>query len=300
MLSECFYWIFNMSILGALCGLAVLVLRKIKAIPRFAVYLLWAVPLARFLLPIGVGSRFSLLNLLSGFLARTVAVSPGAPWLSASNLVRAADSYFPIVYRNDTLTGVFRAASAVWAVLAAAAILTAVTLYCVTIWERKGARRIKENLYRSSQVAAPAVYGIIRPKIILPEAMDEGALPYILLHEQVHIRRRDNLWRMLAVLTACVHWFNPLVWVFLKAFFADMELACDAGVMKETGRPREYAAAVLSAASGKTMFASAFGGAKVRLRVENILSYKKLTVLSGVCTALLLAAVAAALLTNAR
>ncbi len=26
---------------------------------------------------------------------------------------------------------------------------------------------------------------------------------------------------------ACLHWFNPLVWLFLKRLYADLELACD-------------------------------------------------------------------------
>ena len=34
MLGEIFYWIFNMSIAASLCGLAVLLIRAIKIIPR--------------------------------------------------------------------------------------------------------------------------------------------------------------------------------------------------------------------------------------------------------------------------
>ena len=47
------------------------------------------------------------------------------------------------------------------------------------------------------------------------------------------------------------------------------------------------------------MFASPFGGAKVRLRVKNILNYRKLSALSVVGFAALVLAIAYVLLTNA-
>ena len=129
-----------------------------------------------------------------------------------------------------------------------------------------------------------------------------GDIDYIILHEQVHIARRNNLFRIVAVITACVHWFNPLLWVFLKYFFADMELACDAKVLKSLNecQTKEYALTILTCASGKTFFASAFGGgAKTKVRIENILSYKKLTVISSLFFDALVVAIAVIIITNA-
>jgi beta-lactamase regulating signal transducer with metallopeptidase domain len=80
-----------------------------------------------------------------------------------------------------------------------------------------------------------------------------------------------------------------------------MELACDAKVLKilSESEAKEYANAILSCSSGKAFFASAFGGAKTRVRIENILSYKKLTVLSSLFFAALLMAIALIIITNA-
>ena len=47
------------------------------------------------------------------------------------------------------------------------------------------------------------------------------------------------------------------------------------------------------------MFVSAFGGANVRTRIENLVSYKQMTLFSAVCFGLLVAAVIYALITNA-
>ena len=303
MLAEVFYWIVNMSILAGFTGLIVAMLRKIPRIPRFAVYLLWLLPLIRFWIPFGPVSQWSLLGLISRFTTRTVMIwnEPGVPEFSMSNSIQAADSYFPILYKSDTLEDVFAVGSVIWVVIAAAAILTSIFLYAVTKRELRDARHLRGNIWQSGKITAPAVYGIFRAKIIIPDFVTEQDLPYILAHEKVHIRRRDNLWRVIAIITACVHWFNPLSWIFLKWFFTDMELACDSKALRVLGedRAKAYASALLACAAGKSVFASAFGGARTRVRIENILSYKKLTVLSTLAFGALIAAVAFVLITNA-
>ena len=62
---------------------------------------------------------------------------------------------------------------------------------------------------------------------------------------------------------------------------------------------KQYAHALLNARESKTVFASSFGGAKLRTRVENIVSYKKMTILSLVGFIILAAVIAYVLLTNA-
>lgn len=62
---------------------------------------------------------------------------------------------------------------------------------------------------------------------------------------------------------------------------------------------KEYALSLLESKQGTTVFASAFGGAKIRTRIENILSIKKLTGLSLTVFIVLLGAVFYVLLTNA-
>lgn len=306
MLSELFYWILNISIIGSLSGLIVLLLRKIKKLPRFAAYLLWSVPFLRLWIPFGIANQYSLLSLLSKFTTKTIVIwekVPGLkiPELTTTNLVMAADHYFPIVYKTDSLKNVFAVASVVWAIVVAAAILASGLLYVVTKSELRAAVLIRDNIYQSDKIIAPAVYGIFRPKIIIPTAIAECDIDYILMHEQVHISRRDNLLRVIAVITACVHWFNPLAWIFLKCFFADMELSCDAKVLKklEDHQTKNYASALLSCASGKTFFASSFGGAKTKIRIQNILLYKKLTALPSLFFGALFIAIVIVLITNA-
>lgn len=301
MLHNLFYWVLNMSIAGSVMGCIILLLRKIKDIPRFGIYLLWVVPLIRFWLPLGIANKYSLMSLIARVTTRTVVVYEEGllPPLSFSNYFMAAESYFPLTYKSNLLEGVFRVASGIWAILALGALVAAALLYAFTKVEVKDAIGIRGNICRSDQVLSPTVYGIFRPKIILPPWVDADNF-YILEHEQVHIRRRDNLWRAVAIITACLHWFNPLVWRFLQTFFTDMELACDAKVIKDytPGQRKGYASALLGCSRQRSFFASAFGSAKIRVRIENILSYRKLTLFSSLFFAGLFVAIAIVLLTN--
>ncbi len=301
-----FYWVLNMSILGSIAGILILCLGKIKRIPAFAIYTLWSVVLLRLLIPFGLENKYSLLNLLSGFAVKTVKLPPGNefPQLSLTNFARAVDSYFPIVYKTELLAKVFKAAAAVWFAIGAASVIAVVVVYLFAKAEIKTSIVIKDNLYINDRIRTPMVYGVLHPKIILPAGLDltTNTLEYILSHEKVHIRRKDNLFKVIAILTACIHWFNPLVWLFLKHFFNAMELACDAKLLKNYSdtQKKEYASALLDCAEKQSsLLFPAFGGTKIKRRIENILSYKKLTVFSCLCFTALLVSVAIILLTNA-
>lgn len=302
-MGDLFYWLFNMSIVGAVTGLAVVLIRLIKRIPRRWIVLLWAIPFLRFLIPLGVGGKYSLMSLLSRFATKTVVVYEGdLTEYTATNVIQAAKNYFPITFKVDLLADVFRYAALVWIIVAAALILAMGILYAVTLSELRDAEQLRGSIYCSPKITTPAVYGILRPRIILPESCrDLEELDLIVLHERRHIRRLDNLWRILAFLTAAIHWFNPAAWLFLKLYLADAELACDESVLSRlpAGEHKRYAHALLNAREGKAVFASAFGGAKVRTRIERILSYKKMTVASGIAFAALIGAIAYFLLTNA-
>lgn len=302
MLGEIFYWIFNMSIAAAICGLPIMLIRMIKKIPRRVSVFLWLIPFIRMLIPVGIAGKYGLMTFISRFTTKTVTVFEVDDFiLTATNCIMAVDGYEPITYKTDLLEGLFGAASWVWLVVGLALLIAFLILYTVTLGELSDARRLEGNVYISEKVTSPALYGVFRPRIILPRKYQECELKYILMHERAHARRGDNIVRLLALVTVCVHWFNPLAWLFLKLLFADLELACDEAVLKKCNaeQRKEYAHTILSAVERTSVFASSFGGAKIRLRVENILSYKKLSAISAAGMAALLIAIAYILLTNA-
>lgn len=298
---EVFYWLFNMSIAASLAGIAVLLIGKIKRLPRRFVRILWAIPLLRMWIPFGVGSKYGIMSLISKITTRTVIVYDGSQTLTMTNSVMAANSYFPITYKTNLLSDLFRVSSVIWIIVAVAVIFLLFVLQQITKRELRDAVLLRDNIYISDKVTSPAVYGVLRPRIIIPDSFRDKDLTMILAHENAHIKGADNFWRILAFVTAALHWFNPLSWVFLRSFLMEIELACDERVLARlsTSERKDYASMLLHCVEERNIFASAFGGAKVRVRIGNILSYRKLSLFSAVAFILLAAAIAYILLTNA-
>lgn len=306
MLDTAFYFALNMSIMAAAIGLVVLVVRRLKMLPRFAAYAMWGLVFIRLIVPFAFTSKASFFN-LTGSLVKRVVVVPtpvqDSVSLTTSNAIGAAKSYFPVTYRTDLLERFFGTAALVWVIIAMAALIASFVLYYLTGCELRKAKHLTGNLHVSDMVSSPMVFGVFKQRIIIPSSLagDEPGLKYVLLHEEVHIRRRDNLWRFVAVCTACVHWFNPLVWLYLRMFLNDMELACDAEAVKllSAGERKEYAHTLVNYGTGQRVFMStAFGRSNVKVRVLNVMSYRRLTALAAIVSILFIAAIAAALLTN--
>lgn len=84
----------------------------------------------------------------------------------------------------------------------------------------------------TERVPSPALFGLVRPRLLMSadllEHLSEEELRHVFLHELAHLRRLDLLWAWLSALVQVVHWFNPLVWWAFRQMRSDRELACDA------------------------------------------------------------------------
>ncbi|NCA67887.1 MAG: M56 family metallopeptidase [Clostridia bacterium] len=303
MKTDLFYWLLNANIYGVLIGLVLIIVRKIK-MPRRVVCALWLLPFLRLWLPFGFTSRFSVFNLVSKYAVKTVTVQTSyhsVRFFSYANCIQKADSYFPVTYKTNVLERVFETAALIWLIGFCTIVLTGTLLYIFTMTEIKNARHLRDNIYVSDRVTSPALYGIFKPRIIIPEYLKNADLTYIILHENAHARRKDNFFRCVALFTCTLHWYNPLVWLLLKKYLSDIELACDESVIAKADKNtrKEYALSLFSALEAQSAFISAFGGAKIRVRINNILSYRALSVFSTIIMLAFIAAAAFALLTNA-
>ncbi len=303
MLQEVFYWIFNMSITAALTGALIMLVRRIKKLPRRLAVFLWVIPFLRMTIPFGLNSPYSLMSFLSRITTKTIVVYHPTEHIAFSymNSIMAANSYFPITYKTTIFENIFSAASVIWIIGTLSILLTLAVTYWTTMAEIKDSIHLRDNIYLSEKVISPAAYGIVKPKIILPLSYKDRDTELVILHEKTHIHGLDNLWRILAFIMTAVHWFDPFCWLFLKCFLTDLELSCDERALAKLGpdRAKEYALTLLESRPGTTVFASAFGGAKIRTRIENILSFQKMTWLSLTVFALLIGAICFCLLTNA-
>ena len=84
-----------------------------------------------------------------------------------------------------------------------------------------------------SDTQSPLLFGIIRPRIIIPDRdFDSGSLRLIFAHELTHLKHRDLVVKLLGVAAGCVHWFNPVIYPLRKSLNTVCELCCDESVLR--------------------------------------------------------------------
>ena len=158
-------------------------------------------------------------------------------------------------------------------------------------------QKITIRIFVHDRIRSPLVFGIIRQKIAIPKSLlqlEQTQMQYVLTHEMVHIRRHDNLWKLLSAAAVCIHWFNPAVWLMYMLSARDLELSCDEQVLSVHGSRgrQEYAMTLLTLAQnqmGTTLFCSGFLENPVKERIVAIMKYRKLTGIGVLCAVMLFA-----------
>jgi beta-lactamase regulating signal transducer with metallopeptidase domain len=118
---------------------------------------------------------------------------------------------------------------------------------------RRAGLRHSPALLVSARALAPFAMGVLRPAIILPAGwiarLSDTDLETILLHEAVHVRRRDVLRLELATLLGVVWWWNPVCRLAVARWRALIEDACDDHVLvASSAGSADYCGSLLRAA----------------------------------------------------
>ena len=312
--------VLNMSITASIAILVVLLARVVlKRAPKVFSYALWAVVLFRLLCPISLTSRFSLMGL---FPAPTTEMG-GIEYVSlnmshmerpaitvdipASDLNQTTDHRVdPSVEGaavDSSIDFLISIVSIVW-ICGVVAMLPFHLLQLIRLRRKlTGAVPLQDNIYLADYIPTPFVMGLIRPKIYLPSAMSDAEQSYIIQHEKQHIRRCDHVIKLLAFAAVCIHWFNPLVWLAFALSSKDMEMSCDEAVMKQMDRDirAAYSSSLLQFSTGKrgiTGTPLAFGEGDTKERIENIMKYKKPTIVIVVLAIIVCVGLTACLFSN--
>lgn len=140
--------------------------------------------------------------------------------------------------------------------------------------------RLYPGVYETDTVSSPCVVGIIRPHIYLTPNLTEQQKGHILLHERMHIRYLDHIWKVVSFLVISIHWFNPFLWFMYRIFQGELEIACDERVLARLGEDKkeDYSESLLALATDKKRkwpTPIAFGEDNIKGRIKRILAYRK-------------------------
>lgn len=159
-------------------------------------------------------------------------------------------------------------------------------------------KSIKVNIVEG--LPTPSLIGILKNTIILPDNnYTEKELKWIFNHELVHLKRKDNLFKLLMIFALAIHWFNPLVYILRRFFYDQCELSCDEQVIRnvEIHEIKEYALLLVNSVKYKNglkvlAISSELTNRKINItkrRIDSMLNLKtkKSGVLFGVITLLI-------------
>jgi LCP family protein required for cell wall assembly len=321
-----------------------------KALPRTFSYAMWGIVLYRMVCPVSFSSIFSMLGGIKPGLdtytssLKAVSLTGGLDFGGgykaqelglASNLLQEVP-----IETTGGVSSVHMAAAPMYAGYFTAAVtmlwvmgIFALLLYNVVSYRRlcksmststfyEDHQLVKEckmairmnrrvDVYESDKVESPFVYGIFRPRVMLPasaayssDGQGREQLRHILLHELYHIKRFDYLIKPLAFLALCMHWYNPVLWIAFRLFDKDMEMSCDEGAVNalKTGTGEDYATTLLNMASSRSGIgkscALAFRETNTGERVKHIVKYKKPGLAVGLISGILIIICVIGLLSN--
>ena len=132
----------------------------------------------------------------------------------------------------------------------------------------------------SGKVTAAGLWGIWRPTVLLPEGaasrLSDEELEAVMLHELLHVERRDNLAVFLQKGLTALLWFYPIAWLIDRRLFEERERACDEEVLRLRQSPVTYVSGILKVARAcvehRQVGTSSIGGASLKRRMKLLLS----------------------------
>ena len=282
-MTQLFVSILNGSITAGWVVLGILLLRlALRKTPKWILCSLWALVGLRLLWPSTLPSAFSLIpsnQVIPPDMTATAtpAISSGISLVDRTVNPILTDQ---VASQEHILDSILSVAGWVW--LAGVGIML---LFWLVSWLRLRLRLrvclcLHDNVYICDSIDTPFVFGLFRPKIYLPSAMDATQHSYVLAHEQAHIRRLDHWWKPVGYLFLSLHWFNPFLWVAYWLLCRDIEQACDDKVIKSmsSDQRRGYSEALLCCSLRSKLISVcpvAFGEVGVKSRIRSIWNYKK-------------------------
>jgi bla regulator protein BlaR1 len=139
---------------------------------------------------------------------------------------------------------------------------------------------ISVRIMSSPTLLEPAIFGVFKPVLLLPNGIADWMTPdqlkAVLIHELCHIRRRDNLATAIYMVSESLLWFYPLVRWIGNRLIDERERACDEEVLRTGNEPLVYAEGILNVCKryleSPLRCVSGVTGSDLKKRIRAILS----------------------------
>lgn len=318
-MTKVFLYLANRSIRAGFLILAVIGLRFLfRKLPKGPQLLLWAVVALRLAVPFSPESPWSLLPSAEPLSSQAIINTPlqrDPSILQAENEIpvpaateaphvvtgaapttatqpQTGSSASPGALKTPAASGLgdldvfFRICTVVWLLGMAAMISYGLISYLRLRKKLSVSLRQDGHIYICDEISSPFILGLCRPRIYLPSGLSQAAKPYVLAHEQAHLRHGDAWWKLLGFLLLSVYWFHPLVWAAYVLFCRDLEMACDERAVKgmDARQRKDYACTLLLCAAPKGSFSVcpvAFSQNSIKARIKNLLQKKNARLWAG-------------------
>lgn len=279
-----FLQILNMTFTATIVIIIISVARVtvFKKLPKIYPYVLWSVVLFRLICPFTMESSMSIfhMNNYKIYNEETIEKYPISHDIFTDDVVTVE---ITIVNQENILL----ITSLIWIIGVIFMILKGYISFCnlkKTVSNSKTINGLYSNVYVSKNISTAMVIGFIFPRIYLPQhIIHHKSKNFILFHEKIHIKRLDHITRIVSYFALCIHWFNPFVWWAFNLSNNDMEMSCDETVIERFDCKSDYSTSLLNMAvkkleggENKNIICSlAFLEGDVKVRIKNVLNYKK-------------------------
>jgi bla regulator protein blaR1 len=139
---------------------------------------------------------------------------------------------------------------------------------------------IQIKVLSSPVLLEPAVFGFLRPVLLLPDGivgrLSSAQFQAICAHELCHVRSRDNLAAAMHMVVEAIFWFHPIVWWLGARLVEERERACDEHVLQLGHEPQAYAEGILEVCrlylESQLGCVAGVSGANLKSRIEAIMA----------------------------
>jgi len=334
-----FDWLLWASLQGTVLIVMIVLIQKVlrRRLPVHWHYLIWMLLLIRLAIPWLPESKMSIFNLIprsvqQGRIIESFSQSQSVDPMGFYMYTRSASAPQTTQESETFSVRIVRMLPVLW-LIGTVLIAAYVLMRSISLWRTvKRERPITDSeildlledckmqmgvetiigIIVSDRIKSPALFGFVRPRLLLPQGILETygleELRYVFIHELAHLRQRDIYFGWLMALLQVVHWFNPLMWFAFGRMRADRELACDRLAISTMGpdEPPKYGRTIVSLLESfsQARYLPSVAGileetCQMERRIKMIADYKKTSRPRWAGAMLLLAVLACVVLTNA-